>query len=78
MARKSKKFIHEGKYVAEVPVELNEDETAWSLYLSPEEVRKLDNVRLTLRRGYIAEASQHSRVFERKPVAAEWSACATT
>jgi hypothetical protein len=26
--RKSKKFIHEGKYAAEIPVELIEDHTA--------------------------------------------------
>lgn len=54
MARRSVHFIHEGKYAAEVPVELIEDETAWSPYLSPEDVRKLDAVRLALRRGDLA------------------------
>jgi hypothetical protein len=69
--RKRAKFIHEGKYAAEVPVELIEDDTAWSPYLSPEDVHKLDTVRLALRRGDIAEAAKHGRVFELIPVAAE-------
>lgn len=69
--RKRNKFIHEGKYAAEVPVELIEDDTAWSPYLSPADVRKLDTVRLALKRGDIAEAAKHGRVFELKPVAAE-------
>ena len=69
--RESKEFIHEGKYVAEVPVELIEDDTAWSPYLSPEEVRKLDTVRLALKRGDVAEASKYGRVFELTPVAAK-------
>ena len=38
--RKSTKLIHEGKYVAEMPVELIEDDTAWSPYLTPSDVRK--------------------------------------
>jgi hypothetical protein len=40
MTRRSKEFFHEGKYAAEVPVELIEDDMAWSPYLSPEDVRK--------------------------------------
>jgi hypothetical protein len=71
MTRKSKEFIHEGKYCAEVPVELIEDDTAWSPYLTPDDVRKLDTVRLALRRGDVAEAAKYGRVFELKPVAAE-------
>jgi hypothetical protein len=71
MTRKSIKLIHEGKFAAEVPVELIEDDTAWSPYLSPADVRKLDTVRLALKRGDIAEAAKHGRVFELKPVAAD-------
>ena len=71
MTRKSIKLIHEGKYAAEVSVELIEDDTAWSPYLSPEDVRKLDAVRLALRRGDITEAAKHARVFELTPVAAK-------
>ena len=71
MTRKRTKLIHEGKYAAEVQVELIEDDTAWSPYLSPEDVRRLDAVRLALRRGALAEAAKHGRVHELKPVAAE-------
>jgi hypothetical protein len=59
--RKRTKFIHEGKYAAEVPVELIVDDTAWSPYLTPEDVRKLDTVSLALRRGDIAEAAKYGR-----------------
>jgi hypothetical protein len=69
--RKRTKLIHEGKYAAEVSVELIEDDTAWSPYLSPDDVRKLDAVRLALRRGDVAEASKHGKVFELTPVTAK-------
>ena len=61
---KSKEFVHEGKYAAEVAVDLSEDDTAWSPYLSPDDAHKLDAVRIALRRGDIAEAAKHGRVFE--------------
>lgn len=70
MTRKSKEFIHEGKYAAEVPVDLIEDDTTWSPYLSPEDVRKLDTVRLALRRGDVAEAAKYGRVYELLPISA--------
>lgn len=71
MTRKSIKLIHEGKYAAEVPVELIDDDTAWSPYLSPADVKKLDTVRLALRAGRIADAAKYGRVFELTPVAAK-------
>jgi hypothetical protein len=66
--RQTKKLVREGKYAAEVTVELIEDETAWSPYLSPEDVRRLDSVRLALRRGDIAEAAKDARVYELLPL----------
>ena len=69
--RKSTKLIHEGKYAAGIPVELIEDDTAWSPYLSPADVKKLDTGRLALRHGDIAEAEKHGRGFELTPVAAK-------
>jgi hypothetical protein len=68
MTRKSKEFIHEGKYVAEVSVDLIEDDIAWSPYFSPDDALKLETVRLALRRGDVAEASKHGQVFELTPV----------
>src|SRR5438105_2462890 len=50
-SRKTVKLIHEGRYAAEVPVELIEDDTGWSPYLSLKDVKKLDTVRLALRKG---------------------------
>jgi hypothetical protein len=69
--RQRTKLIREGKYAAEVSVELIEDDTAWSPYLSPEQVNRLDSVRLALRRGDIAEAAKYGRVFELMPIAAK-------
>jgi hypothetical protein len=69
--RKSKQFIRADKHAAEVAVDLIEDDAAWSPYLSPDYARKLDTVRLALRRGDIAEAAKHGRVFELMPVVAK-------
>ena len=52
--RRTRKLIREGKYAAEVPVELIEDETVWSPYLSLDDAKKLDAVRLALRAGDVA------------------------
>jgi hypothetical protein len=71
MTRKSKEFIHEGKYAAEVPVELIEDDSAFVAYLSPADVKKLDAVRLALRAGNITEAAKYGRVFELTPLTAK-------
>ncbi|MCG6205881.1 hypothetical protein LPW26_14615 [Rhodopseudomonas sp. HC1] len=71
MTRVSREFIHEGRYCAEIQVELIEDDTAWSPYRSPAEVRKLDAAREALRRRDLAEAAKYGRVFELRPVAAE-------
>ena len=69
--RKSKEFIHEGKYAAEVIIELAYTDDSWSPTMSLEDARKLDTVRLALQRGDIAEAAKHARVFELTPVAAK-------
>jgi hypothetical protein len=69
MTSKTIKLIHQGRYAAEVPVELIEDDTGWSPYLSVEDARKLDQVRSALREGDIAAAARHGRVFELVPVA---------
>ncbi len=68
MPRKSIELIHEGGYAAEVEVELIEDDTGWSPYLSLEDAKKLDAVRLALRKGEIAEAANHGRIFALKAI----------
>jgi len=69
--RRRVKLVQEGRYVAEVDVDLLEDETGWSPYLSPEDACKLDDVRDALRREDIKAASDLSRVFELRPVASQ-------
>jgi len=69
--RRRVKLVQEGRYVAEVDVDLLEDETGWSPYLSPEDAYKLDDVRNALRRGDIKSASNLARVFELRPVASQ-------
>jgi hypothetical protein len=68
--RASTKFVHEGRYAAEVPIELIEEDHEWAPYISLEDAKKLDAVRLALRSGDIAAASKLARVYELKPIAA--------
>lgn len=63
------KYVHVGKYVAEVDVELLDDEIEWSPYLSVEDAYKLDDVRDALRRGDLTAAAKLARVFALQPVA---------
>ena len=69
MTRKSTKLVHEGKYAAEGDVELIEDDTGWSPYLSIADATKLDTVRRALRQGDVAAAAKHGRIFELTPIA---------
>jgi len=68
MKRVHTKLVHEGKYVAEVDVELVETDDAWSPYLSVEDAQKIDDVREALRQGDIGKASLLARVFTLTPV----------
>ncbi len=67
--RRKTKFIHESRYVAEVEVEVIEDETSWSPYLSLEDAQRLDQVRDALRSGDIKAAARVGRVYTLEPVA---------
>ncbi|MCC6949249.1 MAG: hypothetical protein IT539_15925 [Bradyrhizobiaceae bacterium] len=70
MTRRTIKLVREGRYAAEVPVDLIEEEGGWSPYLSLEDAKKLDEVRLALRAGDVTAAAKHGRVFELHPVSA--------
>jgi hypothetical protein len=70
MTRNTTEFVREGKYAAEVPVKLIEEEDGWSPYLSLDDARKLEAVRLALRQGDVATAAKYGRVFELLPVSA--------
>ena len=67
--RRCTKFIREGKYAAEVEIELIESQDGWAPYLSLEDAQKLDAVRTVLRRGDLRRASQMARIFKLTPVA---------
>ena len=67
----SVEYVDEGRYVAEVVVTLVGDNTAWGPYLTLDDVTKLDDVRLALRRGDLKAAAALARVYELTPVAAE-------
>lgn len=67
--RKKTKYIHEGKFVAEVDVELIITDDEWAPYLSLEDAYKLDDVREALRRGDLESASKTGRVFTMQPIA---------
>jgi hypothetical protein len=71
MKRRSTKIIHEGKYAAEVEIELQYTDDSWSPTMSLDDAKKLEAVQLALRRDDIAEASKHGRVFELTPVTAK-------
>ena len=65
------KFVHEGRYVAEVEVDLIESADGWSPYLSLEDAYRLDDVRDALRRGDLGSAARFGRIYEMRPVASQ-------
>ena len=67
--RKRTKYVHEGRYVAEVEVTLIEDYTSWAPYLSVEDAYRLDDVKDALRSGDLKSAARHGRVYEMRPIA---------
>ena len=68
MTRTRMEFIREGKYAAEVEIELHYSDDSWSPTMSADDARKLETVTLALRHGDLAEAARHGRVFELTPV----------
>ena len=60
--RKHTKLIHEGKYVAEVDIELIDTPEGWSPYLTLEDVRE------ALRKGDLDSASRLARLYTLTPV----------
>lgn len=70
MKRQTIRVIIEGKYAAEVPIDLLEDETGWSPYVTFDDATKVVDVRRALRRGDIATAAKHGKVYELLPLSA--------
>ncbi len=70
MSKRKTKYIHEGRYVAGVEVDVIEDETSWSPYLTVEDAKRLDQVRAALRVGDLKVATAMGRVYTLEPIAA--------
>lgn len=62
------KLVHSGEYVAEVDVTLIESDDEWAPYLSVQDAKRLDTVRLALQRGDLRAASKNAKVFRLTPV----------
>jgi hypothetical protein len=70
MKRKITKLVHEGRYAAEVTVELIDEPGGWSPYYSLEDVEKLEAVADALRNGDVATAAKYGRIYELLPISA--------
>lgn len=68
--RKHTKLVQENDFVAQVQVDLIDSEEGWGPYLSLEDVQKLDEVRLALRRGDLEAALKMAKVYRLTPVTA--------
>ncbi|MFB6344222.1 MAG: hypothetical protein ABEK50_00410 [bacterium] len=66
--RTKTKYVHAGGFVAEVDVEVIDDETGWSPYLSVEDANKLDEVREALQEGDTDSAAEFGKIYEMKLV----------
>jgi hypothetical protein len=67
--QKRTKLVHEGRYLAEVDVELLVTNDEWSPYLSIEDAYKLDDVRDALKHNDVTTAARLGRVFTLTPIA---------
>ena len=68
--RKRTKLVHEGRYLAEVDVELLVTDDEWSPYLSVQDAYKLDDVREALQKGDTTTAARYGRLFTLTPIGA--------
>ena len=62
-------LVHEGRYAAEVEVDLNDTDTGWSRYLSLLDAQKLDEVRKASLGELTPSAEQRSLSLVRGPAA---------
>ena len=66
----TQRLVREGPYIAEVDVTLIDTGHEWSPYISAADTRRLDEVRLALRKGDLKAAVKLAKVYELKPIAA--------
>ncbi|MFW6348282.1 MAG: hypothetical protein ACOC2C_06710 [Cyclonatronaceae bacterium] len=68
MTKKKTKYIHEGRYVAEMQVDLIESKDGWGPYLSVEDATRLDEVREALQREDLESASRYGSIYKLEPI----------
>ncbi len=68
MVKKKTKYIHAGRYVAEVEVNLIESDDEWAPYLSIEDATRLDDVREALQKEDMESASRYGRIYKLEPI----------
>ena len=68
MAKKKTKYIHAGRYVAEVEVDLIESEDELAPYLSVEGATRLDDFREALQKEDMESASRYGRIYKLEPI----------
>lgn len=68
--QKRTKLVYEGRYLAEVDVELLVADDEWSPYLSVQDAYKLEDVREALKKGDTTAAARYGRVFSLTPIGA--------
>ena len=71
MDRQTTEIIHEGQFAADLEIDLHYSDESWSPTMSLADAKKLEAVRLALRRGDIVEAAKHGVVFEMTAVGAK-------
>ena len=68
MKKKKTKYLHAGRYVAEVEVDLIESDKSWAPYMSVEQATKLDDVREALQQNDLEAASKYGRIYRLEPI----------
>ena len=68
MVKKKTKYIHSGRYVAEVEVDLIESDDEWAPYLSVEDATRLDDVREALQKEDMESASRYGQIYKLEPI----------
>lgn len=66
--RRYTKMIHEGRYVAEVEVNMIYTDEGWSPYLSLDDAYKIDDVREALKQGDLKSATKIAKIYTLTPV----------
>jgi len=61
-------LVREGAFLAEVEVEIIEDDMGWSPGFPPAAAEKLDRVRIALKTGDLATALKYAKIYEMRPI----------